>query len=78
MEPVATGAAIAASLMWARDLQQRRRLHDSPKRTDVSIASECIAGGAANAFTSALLNPMDVIKTRMQVSMFLFNQALNE
>ena len=73
MEPTATDATIAASLLWARELQQRRRLSTTPITSEVSIVSECIAGGAANAFTSALLNPMDVIKTRMQVFGFFIN-----
>lgn len=33
-----------------------------------SLPKEWFAGGVSNAFTSALLNPMDVTKTRLQVS----------
>ena len=34
----------------------------------MGLAKEWLAGGLANAVTSALLNPLDVTKTRLQVS----------
>jgi hypothetical protein len=67
MEATATGASIAALVVWARVLNQRQGVGSSPTPREPSLYSQCIAGGAANAFTSALLNPMDVVKTRMQV-----------
>lgn len=75
MEAAATGAGIAASVLWARVLNQSPEHGNEPRREpslyfhrrEPSLYSQCITGGAANAFSSALLNPMDVIKTRMQV-----------
>jgi hypothetical protein len=29
---------------------------------------EWLTGGVANAFTSAILNPMDIVKTRLQIN----------
>ena len=77
MEAAATGAGIAASVLWARVLNQSPEHGNEPRREpslyfhrrEPTLYSQCITGGAANAFSSALLNPMDVIKTRMQVSL---------
>ena len=40
--------------------------HWTERPSKNSLLSQCIVGGAANALTSAFLNPTDVIKTRMQ------------
>eukprot|EP00397_Hematodinium_sp_SG-2012_P050887 GEMP01059353.1.p1 GENE.GEMP01059353.1~~GEMP01059353.1.p1 ORF type:complete len:289 (+),score=44.25 GEMP01059353.1:282-1148(+) len=56
MEPAAVGLAISLAVVAA----------GRPPGSKDSISRTILAGGAANAFTSALLNPMDVAKTRMQ------------
>ena len=64
MEIIGTGAAIAAGILGARfDNKRKAASATAPSK---SLFSECVIGGAANAYTSALLNPMDVVKTRMQ------------
>lgn len=60
MESAFTGAAIILSVFAAR-ANCRREKHDR-----VDLFSECVVGASANAFTSALLNPMDQLKTKMQ------------
>jgi len=61
MEPALTGVAIAASIYFGRTRTPQEN------GTVNSLYCECVVGGGANAFVSALLNPMDRIKTRMQV-----------
>ena len=39
----------------------------SATNSDQSLVKEWLAGGLANAITSAILNPMDVAKTRLQI-----------
>ena len=62
MEAVATGVAIAAAVLGAR------ASNEGSGSSSESVISQFVVGGAAAAFTSALLNPMDVVKTRMQLA----------
>lgn len=60
METIGTFVGIGVGIMKARESNQKRTQGGT-------LFSECIVGGAANAYTSALLNPCDVVKTRIQV-----------
>ena len=65
-------AAIAASIVGCRH-ELRWQTETQPSSSSSSslsfttIAAQCLVGGGSNAYTSALLNPFDSIKTRMQV-----------
>mmetsp|Transcript_40031 Transcript_40031/g.87360 ORF Transcript_40031/g.87360 Transcript_40031/m.87360 type:complete len:318 (+) Transcript_40031:42-995(+) len=61
MHEAAAVAGAIAGLVVAASFRPPPR-EASPAR----ITRDVLAGGAANAFTSAILNPMDVCKTRMQ------------
>jgi len=62
VEAAVTALTIAGSIYLAK----LRNLSGAGNSSQ-SLFSECIVGGGANAFTSALLNPLDIVKTRMQV-----------